>query len=293
MAAELPHLRVLGKLSQGAFGEIYECIDEATNTRLALKVERGAATAQLKHEFLVYRRLASASAPQVYDYGKIRLHGDLLHCMTMDLLGRSLEHLFNDCARTFSPKTVFMVGKACLARIEALHHKHLIHRDIKPDNFMTDPARRRIFLIDYGLAKEFRNPRTLVHRPFRADKNLTGTARYASVNTHRGIEQSRRDDLESLGFMLVYFLRGRLPWQGIRAGTKQEKYAAIRARKEETSIYELCEGLPHEIYLYMVHVRGLGYEECPDYAHLEAVLDGGLRARGAEDDGVYDWLVEK
>lgn len=290
MSTELTNIKILSKIAQGAFGEIYECVDRANDTRLAIKIEKKACVFQLKHEYMIYRKLASPHTPQVYEYGKIIFRGEFVNCMTMELLGLSLEKLFIRQGRHFSVKTVLMVGKACLGRIEALHYKHLMHRDIKPDNFVTDIHMRKIYLIDYGLSKFYRNPKTLVHIPYRTDKNLTGTARYASLNTHHGIEQSRRDDLESLGFLMVYLLCGRLPWQGLKAETKCEKYARIKKVKEDTSVFELCEGLPNEIYLYMVHVRSLGYEESPDYAYLESILEAGLRARGFEDDGVFDWL---
>jgi len=158
---------------------------------------------------------------------------------------------------------------------------------------VVDLEERMIFLIDYGLVKMFRHPKTLVHKPYRTDKNLTGTARYASLNTHKGIEQSRRDDLERLGFLMIYFFFFFLPWQGVKANTKREKYERIKQIKDKTTIFELCESLPNEIYQYMVYVRGLGYEEAPDYEHLENVLENGIRADGLQDDGMFDWLIKK
>lgn len=291
MSAELTNIKLLGKISQGAFGEIYECVDVITGNRLAIKIEKKACVLQLKHEFAVYKKLAGANTPKIYEYGKIEFNASYSNCMTMELLGVSLEKLYNNLNRAFSLKTIFMLGKSCLSRIEFLHHRHFVHRDIKPDNFVTDKTMNKIYLIDYGLSKEYRNPATLAHRPLKADKNLTGTARYASLNTHLGYEQSRRDDLESLGFMLVYFMKGRLPWQGLKAENKFEKYAKIKKVKEETSIYKLCEDLPNEIYLYMIHVRNLQYEESPDYGYLESLFENGLRARGIEDDGVFDWMI--
>lgn len=290
MPAELENIQIVTKISQGAFGEIYECVDEETDGKYVVKIEKNNSSFQLNHEYFVYKKLEGMNTPRVYDYGKLLFNGMYFNAMTMDKLGLSLEKLYVKQNRKFSTKTVFMIGKRCMSRIEALHHKNFIHRDIKPDNFVTDETAQKIFLIDYGLAKEYRNPRTLVHRPYKTGKNLTGTARYASLNTHLGCEQSRRDDLESLGFMMVYFMKGRLPWQGIKAETKQEKYMRIRKCKEETSIFKLCDGLPHGIYLYLLHVRNLEYEECPDYAYLESILEDGIRSRGEEDDGKYDWL---
>jgi casein kinase 1 len=122
----------------------------------------------------------------------------------------------------------------------------VIHRDIKPENFLTGLKKKShlIYLIDYGLAKRYMDPKTLQHIPYIEGKLLTGTARYASVYTHLGIEQSRRDDLESIGYVLVYMLKGDLPWQGMKSKNKKGKYKKIMDKKIETSPDILCKDLP-------------------------------------------------
>lgn len=293
MPRNMKNMKLKGTIAQGAFGEIFKAEDSLTGTEIALKVEKKSTiVSQLKHEYAIYKILGNSETPKVYDYGKIEYKGSISYCLAMELLGPSLEKLFTKVGRKFTIKTIFLIGKACLQKIEILHHKHYIHRDIKPDNFVVDLTLKKIYLIDYGLAKEYRNPVTMVHRAYKDGKNLTGTARYASINTHAGIEQSRRDDLEALGFMLIYFCLGRLPWQGLAAENKREKYEKIFNVKRETTIKELCQGCPTEIFLYMTHVRNLRYAEYPDYYYLRSLFESGLQKRNLDDNNDYDWLNE-
>lgn len=176
-----------------------------------------------------------------------------------------------------------------------MHGKGLIHRDVKPDNFLAGTSRNRglIYIIDFGLSKRFRDSKTGDHIAYRSGKSLTGTARYASLNTHLGIEQSRRDDLESLGFVLLYLLRGSLPWQGLKARDKQQKYDAIKAKKKSTTVEALCEGCPKEFAAYLNACRQLRFEQTPDYNSLRNLFKGLAESRGFQYDGVYDWTAAK
>ncbi|CAO3595615.1 unnamed protein product [Absidia cylindrospora] len=146
-------------------------------------------------------------------------------------------------------------------------------------------------MIDYGMAKHYRDPKTKQHIPYRERKSLSGTARYMSINTHLGREQSRRDDLESLGHVFMYFLRGSLPWQGLKAATNKQKYEKIGEKKQSTAIKELCEGQPEEFGVYLQYVRKLGFEESPDYEFLRELFNKVLRNNNQVDDGVYDWCL--
>nr|GMD32286.1 casein kinase 1-like protein 2 [Ipomoea batatas] len=178
-------------------------------------------------------------------------------------------------------------------RVEFVHSKSFLHRDIKPDNFLMGLGRRanQVYIIDFGLAKKYRDSSTHQHIPYRENKNLTGTARYASVNTHLGIEQSRRDDLESLGYVLMYFLRGSLPWQGLRAGTKKQKYDKISEKKVSTSIEVLCRGYPTEFASYFHYCRSLRFVDKPDYAYLKRLFRDLFIREGFQFDYVFDWTI--
>ena len=188
--------------------------------------------------------------------------GKSFHVMVMDLLGPSLEDLFQTCRRNMELKTVLLIAIQMIRRIEKCHEARIIHRDIKPDNFLiggTESTRDNVYIIDFGLAKCYQNSNG-EHIPYRDGKNLTGTARYASINTHKGIEQSRRDDLETIGHVLLYLLKGQLPWQGLPGRSKNEKYAAIKKKKIEISLDELCRGNPSEFKEFMEYCRMLRFE---------------------------------
>ncbi|MDR3736750.1 MAG: hypothetical protein P4L10_14600 [Acidobacteriaceae bacterium] len=176
-----------------------------------------------------------------------------------------------------------------------MHNKSFIHRDVKPDNFLIGVGRKQhiVYAIDFGLAKRYQDPRTLEHIRYRDGKNLTGTARYASMNTHLGIEQSRRDDLEALGFVLMYFNMGCLPWQGLPAKTKKEKYDKIKEKKVHTSIAALCKGFPTEFETYLNYCRQLQFGEKPDYAYLKKLFKDLFVRQGYEYDYIYDWCLQR
>jgi casein kinase 1 len=184
---------------------------------------------------------------------------------------------------------------AQITRIEYVHSKSFIHRDIKPDNFLMGLGKRAnlVNIIDFGLAKKYRDAKTHLHIPYRENKNLTGTARYASINTHLGIEQSRRDDLESLGYVIMYFLRGALPWQGLKAATKKLKYEKISERKMSTPIEVLCKGFPQEFVTYFQVCRSLRFEDKPDYNYLRNIFRDLFHRENFQYDYVFDWTIFK
>ncbi|KAI3742114.1 hypothetical protein L1987_59794 [Smallanthus sonchifolius] len=281
------------KIGSGSFGEIYLGTNVQTNEEVAIKLENVKTKhPQLLYESKLYRILQGGTGiPNVRWFG---VEGDY-NVLVMDLLGPSLEDLFNFCSRKLSLKTVLMLADQMINRIEFVHSKSFLHRDIKPDNFLMGLGRRanQVYIIDFGLVKKYRDTTTHQHIPYRENKNLTGTARYASMNTHLGIEQSRRDDLESLGYVLMYFLRGSLPWQGLKAGNKKQKYEKISEKKVSTSIEALCRGYPTEFASYFHYCRSLRFEDKPAYAYLKRIFRDLFIREGFQFDYVFDWTILK
>ena len=237
-----PGDRVIG---EGAFGRVNICHIDGSHTLYARKqCLKSNNTSQIEYEAKVYRCLEGGMG-----ICKAVLKWDANNAPTliMDLLGPNLEEMFEYCYRRFSVKTVLMLGIELLTRLEFIHHRNFIHRDIKPENFALGIGKRAnvIYVLDFGLAKRYRDPKTKKHIPFVCvtvlirsyceNKSLTGTPRYASINNHMGREQSRRDDLESLGYVLIYFLKGRLPWQGMTAKRKEERYEKIMRCKVDVA----------------------------------------------------------
>eukprot|EP01086_Lenisia_limosa_P013395 TRINITY_DN42490_c0_g1_i1.p1 TRINITY_DN42490_c0_g1~~TRINITY_DN42490_c0_g1_i1.p1 ORF type:complete len:396 (+),score=61.64 TRINITY_DN42490_c0_g1_i1:64-1251(+) len=281
--------RIGKKLGFGSFGEIFSGTNATTGEEIAVKLEPiKTRHPQLLYEYRMYRILSGGvGVPQARWFGT---EGDY-NVMVMDLLGKSLEDLFCICKRRFRLKTVLMLSDQMIARVEYLHSKNFIHRDIKPDNFLIgrEARAKTVFMIDFGLAKKFRDPRTHQHLPYRENKSLIGTARYASVNAHLGIEQSRRDDLEALGYVFVYFLKGSLPWQGLKAVTKKQKYERIAEKKISYPMEHLCRGLPSEFVTYLSYARALRFDDKPDYSYLRRLFRDLFVREGYHYDKVFDW----
>jgi len=281
--------RLVEKLGEGTFGMIFKC--ESSDGLCAFKFEkkRYGRRSLLKAESEIMIELKGYGIPRIISY----MEQDDYNIMIMELLGKSLEGLIKQYSdEKLSLKTVCMLGIEMVEILKKVHEKHYIHRDIKPDNFAIGYSdQSKLYLIDFGLAKQYRSSRTLKQKPMQTNKKLTGTARYASINALRGCDQSRRDDLESVGYVVAYLLRGNLPWQGILVKTKEEKYAKILYRKENVTSEQLFIGFPNELSTYMNYCKNLGYEEEPNYEYLSNLFKDIITKELKEEiDYKYDWL---
>ncbi|PLW29017.1 hypothetical protein PCANC_24923 [Puccinia coronata f. sp. avenae] len=279
--------RFVQRIGNGAFGEIYLGVDLKTNEEVAIKVESVETTEpQLRNEAKVYSVLKGAVGfPSMRWIGI----GSRYTALVLDLLGRSLDRQL--CARgRFSLKTVLMLADQMLLRLEQLHCAGFVHRDIKPGNFVMGRGQEShvVHLIDFGLSCGYRCA-DYQHIPYIEGQPLVGTACYSSICTHLGIQQSRRDDLEALGYMLISFLTGSLPWLGIRAESKLEKHQIMAERKIRIPLDKLCKGLPEEFILYLTYTRALRYRDRPDYENIRKMFRSLFHRKGYQMDMVFDW----
>ena len=281
---------VLQRLDGGAFGDVYIGFDRELKRNVAVKIESSRGTMpRLVFEAKVYMAFEKDPAPgfpRMYYHG---VEGEF-NILVSDLLGPNLELLFKYCSYKFTLKTVLMIAVQLIYRSEALHARRFVHRDLKPENICMGTKQRghHLFLIDYGLARYYTNGH--VHASYRDGLGMTGTARYCSLWTHLGIEQSRRDDLESCAFILLYFLKGGVPWQGITAVDERTKLLRVAERKEfsPTTLFKGCHPCFRE---YLSAVRSLKYDGTPDYNALRQLFFEAMVEERIVHDYRFDWMV--
>ena len=280
------------KIGSGSFGEVYRAIDTKTKEYVALKIEEKKHGNLLALEYKIYTKLEKAGfidgLPKVYKY----IETSQSNIMVMELLDKSLEYLFNQ-KKKFTNRTVFLLGIEITNLLRTLHNIGYIHRDIKPNNFMIGSGENKgkIYIMDFGLSKQFINKGK--HISYTVDKSLIGTARYASTHIHMGMEPSRRDDIESVGYMLVYFMKGSLPWQGLKKEKTEDHLEHIGEIKLLTKIEKLCEGLPDCFAKYINYAKSLKFEQEPDYEYLINLFMEELMREQEQNNGKiiqFEWL---
>jgi len=258
-------------LGSGSFGEVYLAQSMRTNDYVAVKVEDKTKPQKIKEEYEIYKYLNKngfkQGIPKIVNF----IETPSFTLMMMQPLGSNLEDIFTDC-KQYGLSTVLLLAIDLLKLLEKLHDLGYIHRDIKPNNFLIgrNEEINKIYMMDFGLSKKYivKNK----HIDFRNGRSLIGTARYASINMHMGIEPCRRDDLESVGYMLIYFLKGKLPWQGIHKKVGVPHIKAIGEVKIGTSLDELCKDLPICFKTYLEYCRKLKFDQTPDYEYMKKLF---------------------
>jgi len=277
--------RVKNLIHSSGFADVYEGINEKENIPVALKLEKRKSNFNiLESEAFLLMNLKGYGIPKIITYGR---HG-LYNVLIEELLGLSIGHIYDSYIRNkFDLKDICMIALQSLDRIEYIHSKLVIHRDIKPHNLVigrNDP--NVIYLIDFGLSRKYRSSRTGKHIKFNNLKLTFGSLRYLSINGNKGFEQSRRDDLESLGYMLIFLATGTIPWiqyENIEIDVVK-KYLLVYKIKKNIPTEKLCKGLPDEMIEYINYCKGLHFEEDPDYNHLRSLFVQILNKKNLKND---------
>ena len=266
---------IIKKVGSGSFGEVFLTKILASGKLVASKIEEKDSdkkNSKIFDEYKIYRKLElkglKKGIPKIHSFYET----PKFNVLVMELLGENLDTIFNSFNKKFELCTVLKIGYEILNLIEKIHNCGFIHRDIKPNNFMFGVGDKKyeLYILDFGLSKRFfKNNK---HIEYKTNKSLVGTARYTSINIHLGIEPSRRDDLESIGYMLIYFLKGILPWQGLKKQKNTDHLELIGETKLSTSLKNLCEGIPEHFYKYIDYTRKLSFDERPDYKFLKNLL---------------------
>ena len=288
MNSELPYLiediyLAQKKLSQGSFGTVYQGTNLDTKANIAIKIEKefpDSAKSYTAKEVAILKKLQEVKGiPKLYWFNE--------KIIVLSLLGKDLSSYLK-IFKKFSHKTITMLTLQIINILENIHNLGIIHRDLKPENILVGRGEdcKQIFVIDYGISKITENLNELV---FKQNKSFVGTARYASVAAHKGYELSRKDDLESLFYVMVFCAKGFLPWQKIKA-SDEEKILRVGKIKEDLTVNEVCQGMPLEFIEAFTYIKKLKFEDKVDYDYLKKLMIKFSEEEEFDIDNIFDWI---
>ncbi len=286
----LDEYAIIEQIGSGSFGDVY-LAEHSNGKRVAIKVEDKTKTPRVYSEYKIYKYLSRGNfkigLPKIYDFMKTPDYNVLV----MQLLGPSLDDIFKMNNNKFDLGTVFLLAKQIITLLQKLHNNNYIHRDIKPNNFLIGTGRdiNQVYIMDFGLSKPYMYNGK--HIEFKNKRSLIGTARYASINMHMGIEPTRRDEMESVGYMLVYFIKGSLPWQGIKKQKNINNLKLIGDKKMCVPLDVLCEGIPVSFKRYLRYCKKLKFDETPDYNYLLKLFETDSNSLGIT--AKFNWNLKK
>jgi serine/threonine protein kinase len=281
-------------ISEGIFGEIYLVKNEKDNKYYTMKAEKNDSNIKiLEQEGYNLFILKGLGIPQLVSYGKIKNYDILIQ----ELLGKSLNELFIENNFQFSMNDICLISIQLIDRVEWVHSKTLIHRDIKPENFLLGSNNPNIiYLTGFGLCTKYCSSKSGKHIMPGFRGTFSGTIKYSSANAQRGNQLSRRDDLESLGYTILYFMKGGLPWMNLNQNiNEKEAYIKTYSMKKFMPVERLCKGAPSEMQDYFRYIRQLKFKEDPNYDYLRNLFVNLLKKNGIENyqnycfSWVHDW----
>lgn len=287
----IENFKIFGnKIGSGSFGDIFKGINLKNGNLVAIKTEKkDKKICFLDKEIYIYNKLKNHKfIPRIHLITETNCYKIII----MDYLGPTLEELFKQCNRKFSLKTTLMLGIQLINIIEKVHLSGVVHRDIKPDNFLIGYGcnKKKLYIIDFGLSSLFINTENYQHKKYEIKKQFIGTYRYSSLWNHIGVEQSRRDDLESIIYMLMYLYSSNLPWCGISGENQLKKIYNLKKNIPTNKIIKNC---PKCFYLALNYIRRLKFDECPNYDYLSKLFKSSFNFNRFRFDYNYDWIIKK